>query len=461
MINNFSTSEFIKPSLSPRRSKDLSIDSTLEELPLHNFQIETSYLGQELAEAFQGNPILPGAILTAQGQCVGIISRQQFLEYLLRPHGLELFLHQPLETLRSYLTTDALILPGKMPILTAAKKVLRRLPLRQLEPIIVELELSVYGLLDFRQLNLAAWQIRGLETQVRYERSQIQMLQSEKMASLGRLVDGIAHEILDPVSFIWGNIRHISAYSDSLLQILQAYQELLPQTPPNIVELQQDTEFDFLLADLPRAVTSVTTGSQRLKDLASSLQNFCHIDDVYPKPADLHSCLNGIILLLQSRLQNEIEIVKNYCHLPPVNCYIGQLSQVFMNILTNAIDTLINRAVSQQIANECAYGPETPEHSPPQITITTEIDGGKLNSGTDIPKSPQKSWVSIRIADNGAGMSEQLQQQIYDSFSVEKRADKETSLAFSYQIITAKHGGKFSMQSCLGEGTEFKIMLPL
>lgn len=457
MINNLSTSQFIKTSFSPRNSQDLSLDSTLQELPLHDCQIETSYLGQDLAQIFDSNPLLPGAILKSQGEFVGMISRQQFLEYLLHPQGIELFLPQPLQTLHSYARQEPLIMPGDLPILTAAKQALRRSPLQQLEPIIVQLEPSVYRLLEYRQLNLASWQIRGLETQVRYERTQVQMLQSEKMASLGRLVDGIAHEILDPVSFIWGNVSHISAYSDSLLKLLQAYQELIPQTPQNIVELQQEMEFDFLFTDLPRACESVKSGSKRLKELASSLQNFCHIDDVYPKPADLHRCLDSIILLLQSRLQNDIKIVRDYGHLPPFTCYVGQLSQVFMNILSNAIDVLINQAVSRKITHESTYPHGMTQEPQPCITITTAIDAEESPNSQANPRS----WVTIRITDNGAGMSEQLQQQVRESFTVEKRADKETSLAFSYQIITAKHGGKFQMQSYLGKGTEFTIILPL
>ena len=445
-----------QPFPSPGSSDFLNLESTLEELPLYDFAVEISCLGEEIARILQNEPSLPGVTLHERNNFVGMISRQKFLEYLLLPQGQELFLSQPLEVLYSYARPDNLILPINTPILTAARRAMRRSPQEQLEPIVVQIEPSETRILDFRQLNLASWQIRGVETQVRYERSQVKMLQSEKMASLGRLVDGIAHEILDPVSFIWGNISHINEYSDSLLQLISVYEALLPESSQRIEDIKADIEFDFLKEDLPQAVESITTGAKRLKELASSLQNFCHIDDVYAKPADLHKCLDGIILLLQSRLHDEIEIVKNYCPLPPVTCYVGQLSQVFMNILSNAIDALLNQAVAQRIAEEFNHQPLISPPSKPRITITTQVYAPFSHL-----KSLQERYVSITIADNGSGISEQMQQQIIESFSIDKRADKETSLGMSYEIVTAKHGGKFNFQSQLGKGTEFEIVLPL
>ena len=445
-----------QPFLSPGSSDFLNLESTLEELPLYDFAVEISCLGEEIARILQNEPSLPGVTLHERNNFVGMISRQKFLEYLLLPQGQELFLSQPLEVLYSYARPDNLILPINTPILTAARRAMRRSPQEQLEPIVVQIEPSETRILDFRQLNLASWQIRGVETQVRYERSQVKMLQSEKMASLGRLVDGIAHEILDPVSFIWGNISHINEYSESLLQLISVYEALLPESSQRIEDIKADIEFDFLKEDLPQAVESITTGAKRLKELASSLQNFCHIDDVYAKPADLHKCLDGIILLLQSRLHDEIEIVKNYCPLPPITCYIGQLSQVFMNILSNAIDALLNQAVAQRIAEEFNHQPLISPPSKPRITITTQVYAPFSHL-----KSLQERYVSITIADNGSGISEQMQQQIIESFSIDKRADKETSLGMSYEIVTAKHGGKFNFQSQLGKGTEFEIVLPL
>jgi signal transduction histidine kinase len=445
------------PSVSEASNQDLRLESTLRELPLYQFEAQTSCLGAEVAEIFEQYPLLPGAILIDQGKFVGMISRRRLLEYLLRPQGLELFLNQPLHVLYSYARTEMLLVNDSTPILVAVQQALRRSPELLSEPLVVKVEPNSYRLLDFQELNITSWQIRGIETQVRYERAQTQMIQTEKMASLGRLVDGVAHEILDPVGFIWGNLTHVSSYSQQLLELVAAYQANIPELPAVVAELETDIEIDYLQEDLPRAIASIQSGAERLKKLALALQNFCHIDEVYPKPADLHSSINHIILLLKSRLSSDIDVIKNYGHLPPVSCFIGQIHQVFMNILTNAIDALINHALSQKFAQELHRKSHVDTGYKPQITITTEVIAQK----SPYPGIPDQRLVSIKIADNGPGMSPELQQQILESFSIAKRADKETSLSVSYQIIKAKHGGDFMMRSQLGVGTEFEILLPL
>lgn len=444
-------------SLSEGSAQDLSAESSLRDLPLYDFQVETSCLGLELARVFEKYPQLPGAILLEQGQFAGMMSRRRLLEYLIRPRRLELFLHKPLHVLYRYAGSGVLMLPESTPILAATPLALRRTRDLRAEPIVVQGEPSGYRLLDIQELNVASWQLRGIETQARYERAQAQMIQSEKMASLGRLVDGVAHEILDPVGFIWGNLTHVSSYSQQLMELASAYEAHLPQLPEEITQLKEDIELDFLQEDLPRAIASIRTGADRLKKLAMSLQNFCHIDEVYPKPADLHSCIDGILLLLKSRLTSDIEVVRNYGHLPPVHCFAGQLNQVFMNILTNAFDALIDQAVTQKFAQD--FGKSFPQNAAqkPRIEITTQVRAHKAGK----PGSYDNRWVSIRITDNGAGMSHELQQKILESFSVGRRASKETSLGVSYQIITAKHGGHFVFQSQPGVGTEFEILLPL
>jgi signal transduction histidine kinase len=291
-------------------------------------------------------------------------------------------------------------------------------------------------------------------------------------------VDGIAHEILDPISFIWGNLSHLKDYSKGLLALLTAYEKYLPNPPVEIVQIREDLEFDYLCKDFPRTIESVRSGAERLSKLATSLQNFCHIDEVYPKPADLHGLLDGILLLLKSRLSSEIQVVKHYSHLPPVLCYSGQLNQVFMNILSNAVDALLNQAVSQQLQLDGRAGASHPLSAvrcvKPTITITTEVRSLASTGGG------ASRWVYICIADNGSGLFPEVQQKILESFSIQKRAGKETSLAVSYQIITAKHGGKLEMRSRSlatgeqngaaidlsdpedgGTGTEFEIWLPL
>ena len=223
------------------------------------------------------------------------------------------------------------------------------------------------------------------------------------------------------------------------------------------------------------------TGADRLKKLSASLQNFCHLDEIYPKPTNLHECLDSILLLLKSRLSGEIEIIRDFRHLPPIACYARQLNQVFINILTNAVDALLNRSVRQGIAAE--WGQPSAPRSKAQIVITTQII-----THANSQDAAHERWVSIRIADNGAGISAEKREQILASFSTEQRSAKETSLGVSYQIVTAKHGGKLNFRSLgsqassetsseaqpqgstsnlgiehleIQSGTEFEILLPM
>lgn len=445
--------KLLAPSLSEVNTQALSLESTLADLPLHQFQVESHYTGTEVAQIFEQYPTLPGVVLLEQGQLLGMISRQRLLEFLIRPRGISLVLPSALSILYSYAQIEHLILPASTSVLTAAQMALRRLCDQQNEPIVVQVEPQKYCLLAAQELNIAYWQIRGIETQVRYERAQLQMIQTEKMASLGRLVDGVAHEILDPVGFIWGNLTHLSTYTNQVMALLEAYEQQFPDLPPQITALRAEIELDYLRDDLPQTIASIRAGAERLKNLVTSLQNFCHVDDVYPKPADLHECLDSLLLLLKSRITGEIRIVKNYGHLPPISCYVGQLNQVFMNILTNAIDALLNQVVRQELAEEfrgqSAAWTKSDEQRQPQITITTQV----RSAPSDISVASSASrWVLIQIADNGSGLSREKYQQIIDSFSVEKRSDKETSLALSYQIVTAKHGGRLYLRSHSADG---------
>ncbi|WP_026100214.1 sensor histidine kinase [Fortiea contorta] len=446
------SSQISPPFFSEGSDGYLGLNSTLQELTMYSFQVEVSYTAGEITKFFEKYPLLPGAILLEQGQFIGMISRRRLLEFLIRPHGQELFFREPLSVLYSYARTDILLLNETTPILTATQLTMRRTPEFLAEPIVVQTASNNYQLIDIYELNIASWQIRGIETQVRYERSQNKMIQNDKMASLGRLVDGIAHEILDPVGFIWGNLTYISNYSQDLLKLIAVYEKNLSAPSAEITHIKDEIEFDFLEQDLSKALTSIKTGAERLRKLVTSLQNFCHIDELYPKPVDLHACIDSIVLLINSRIKGEITIVKNYGHLPPVYCFVGQLSQVLMNILSESIDALLNEAVRQQF-----YSQPINTHNKPRIDITTKV----ISQAGNRTESPDSRWVSIHIADNGPGLSEGLKQQIIESFSVEKQAEKTTSLAVSYRIITSKHGGKFNFNSQPGVGTEFEILLPL
>ncbi len=484
------------PRLLESSSASVGLDATLSDLPMYQFQVSATWTGEQLAQVFEQYPSLPGVVLLEDDRFLGMISRQRFLESLIRPHGLEQFLSKPLRVLHSYVRSPHLMLSLETPILAAAQMSLRRSPDQRGEPILVEIDPCTHCLLDVHELNVAHWQLRGIETQVRYERMQVQMIQIEKMASLGRLVDGVAHEILDPVGFIWGNLTHVSAYTEQLQSLLVAYEAEYAVTPA-IQQLQEDVELEYLKADLPRTIDSIRAGAERLKQLASSLQNFCHIDEVYPRPTDLHECLDSLILLLKTRLTGEIRIVRNYGHLPPVTCYLGQISQVFMNILTNAVDALLNQAVQQEWEQSLKGKSILGQTS--QITITTQmLDGGFASQMAEVdlvaandpslqsapPPAPTpkpvsetaskatvaRRYASICIANNGPGLSPEQVQRIIASFSVEQRVEKETSLGMSYRIVTAKHGGRLLVRSNktsvpgeseVVQGTEFEILLPL
>jgi signal transduction histidine kinase len=452
LVSQASSSQISPPFLTGSSNSDLGLESTLKELPAYNFCVETNCTGAEVALYFDKHPLLPGVILVEEGKYVGMLSRQRLLEFLIRPYGQELFFHQPLSVLYSYARTEILLLTETTPILAAIQLVLRRSAELMGEPLVVHTQSDVYRLLNVQELNVASWQIRGIETQVRYERSQALMVQNDKMANLGRLVDGVAHEILDPLNFIWGNLAHVGNYSQDLMNLVAAYEKENFPLCEEIIQLRQEIELDFLQQDLSRAIASIRVGAERLKKLVTGLQNFCHIDEVYPKPADIHANIDSILLLINSRITGEIEIVRNYGHLPPVSCFIGQLNQVFMNILTHCVDALLNEAVRQQMHLETAVTMQKP-----RIEITTQVISRKVK----LPDIPDSRWISICITDNSPGISQELQQQIKDSFSIGKRADKETNLSVSYRIIKARHGGELNLNSEPGKGTEFQILLPL
>ncbi len=494
------------PQLVAGSNQSLGIDSTLSDLPLYRFSVSADYPIASLIEQFAQLPDLPGVVILEsdaarglrdgvsagrlrqreasqreafQGNRISVLSRQQLLECLLKLDCAKL--DGPVGMLLNHANPKALSLPGNTSILIGAQQALKRAHEQQPDPILVGPILSgsnpieqekAFYLLDARTLNVTHWQIRGIETQIRYERLQMQLLQSEKMAALGRLVDGVAHEILDPVSFIWGNLSYIDDYTQQQQTLIAAYETALPHPAAEIVELKEKMEFEYLRCDLPAAVKSARGGAHRLRQLATSLQNFCHIDDVHPRPSDLNSLIDSTLRLLKSRLTSPIEIKRCYGKLPPIPCFAGQLSQVFMNLFTNAIDSLLAQAQLESYSlDHAALSPnKVPPIKVPQITVTTCV-----RAAQDVQReNPDESrWVSIIITDNGPGLRPDTKAQIMDSFSTERRSIKETGLAMSYQIITAKHGGRFWMRSLhisenpdpecgsIATGTEFEILLPL
>ncbi|MEM9948377.1 MAG: HAMP domain-containing sensor histidine kinase [Cyanobacteria bacterium P01_D01_bin.36] len=448
------------PTLAISNRQSLGIHSLLSALPLHCFTVTAECCFREVIERFTQVTDLPGVIVT-DGDVVRVLSRQACLDCLLHMAQAPYFLESPIRVVLGRQAHEPLTFDSTVTILAGAQQALKRSHEQQCEPILVVHE-GAYQLLDAHTLNVAHWQIREMETQIRYERMQMQILEGEKMAALGRLVDGVAHEILDPVSFIWGNLSYIAGYAKQQHKLLIAYESAFPDATAEIEDLKEDIEIDYLRSDLPAAIKSARGGAHRLRQLATSLQNFCHIDAVHPRPTDLNTLIDSTLRLLKSRLTTPITIEHSYGKLPPVPCFSGQLSQVFMNVFTNTIDSLLSQVQCSEVGLAASDG------KPLEIMVTTCVCADQpLQKG-----SPEESrWVSIIISDNGPGIPPATKAQILESFAVENRDCHEIGLALSHRIVTVKHGGKFWLRSIHASeqngdakqttGTEFEILLPL
>lgn len=304
------------------------------------------------------------------------------------------------------------------------------------------------------------------------------LIQTEKMSSLGQMIAGIAHEINNPVNFITGNLSHATHYIQDLLTLISRYQQHYPNPVPGVQEYIDTTDLDFLTADLPKLLSSMQIGADRIHRIVLSLRNFSRLDEAEMKPVDIHEGIDNTLLILHHRFKPNgnhpgIRLIKEYGDLPQVECYAGQLNQVFMNIVGNAIDAL---EVESGRIGEAGFGvsfqPETPgeqgeldrlfspsstphspvtlarPHSPlPTIWIRTELLDG--------------NQVLIRIRDNGPGMSPSVIGRLFDPFFTTKPVGKGTGLglSISYQIIVEKHGGILKCISEPGQGAEFWIQI--
>ena len=275
------------------------------------------------------------------------------------------------------------------------------------------------------------------------QRTQAQLIQSEKMSSLGQLVAGVAHEINNPVGFIYGNISPATEYVSDLLNLIEMYQEHYPEPVEEIEEELEAIELDFLVEDLKKLLNSMKIGAERIRDIVLSLRNFSRLDESDMKPVDVHEGIDSGLLILHTRIKENserrgIEIVKEYGKLPLVTCYASQLNQVFMNIIINAIDALQNNRDKEHKVNEA-----------PTLTIRTQA--------TD------SNTVKISIADNGNGMTEEVKSKIFDPFYTTKPVGSGTGLglSISYSVVVEKHGGTLVCNSAPGEGAEFVIEIPV
>ena len=323
---------------------NLSLESTLLDLPLYNCQIELTQQAKEVAQIFEENSMLPGVILTERGHFVGIISRRLFFEKINRRYGLEMFFKRPIEVLYRFSKQELLVLPGSKLIVEAAQESLYRLGELVYEPVVVEVAPQSYKLLDVHQLMVAQARIHQITNKLLQKQTQAKLIQTEKMASLGRIVAGVAHEIRNPLNCIWGNLTFLLSYFENLLQLMSAYEEEYTEPCPRIDALKEEIEFDFLQEDLPLTLEGMELGASQLLKIVNGLHHFSHMDETKPVETDIHECVEMTLLILKNRFKNNIEVMKNYGELPLVSGYSGQLSQVFLNLLVNALDALTEYA---------------------------------------------------------------------------------------------------------------------
>uniref|UniRef100_UPI0039A6A4CB sensor histidine kinase n=1 Tax=Nostoc piscinale TaxID=224012 RepID=UPI0039A6A4CB len=278
------------------------------------------------------------------------------------------------------------------------------------------------------------------------QRTQTQMIQSEKMSALGQLVAGVAHEINNPVSFIYGNLSYIETYIADLLKFIQLYQHYYPHPVAEIKTEADKLDLAFAIDDLPKMVASMKIGTERIREIVLSLRNFTRLDEAEFKAVNIHEGIDSTLLILQNRLREQaqrpaIEVVKQYSNLPLISCYPGQLNQVFMNIISNAIDAI-------ELANKQLSRTEKTRYKN-QILIQTQV--------------LSENQVIISIVDNGSGINDAIITKIFDPFFTTKDVGKGSGLglSISYQIVTELHQGQLHCHSILGTGTEFVITLPV
>jgi len=278
---------------------------------------------------------------------------------------------------------------------------------------------------------------------------------------LGQLVAGVAHEINNPTSFIYGNITPASDYAQDLLHLVQLYGKHYPEPVAEIAEYIEDIDLEFIATDFPKLLASMQEGARRISEIVQSLRHFSRLDEAKCKQVNLDQGIDSTVLILKHRLTQQgnrppIQLVKDYGQLPLVKCYPGQLNQVFMNILSNAIDALDD-------AHNTAYLSGLPSTKTRNFQNTSKTHSQPSPMIRIHTEFVEPNWAIIRITDNGAGIKAEVQSRIFDPFFTTKPVGQGTSLglSISYQIIVDKHGGQLQCHSHPPHGTEFVIKLPV
>jgi two-component system NtrC family sensor kinase len=292
---------------------------------------------------------------------------------------------------------------------------------------------------------------RVRQTLKELQQTQTKLIQTEKMSSLGQMVAGVAHEINNPVGFVYGNLTYVNRYVQDLFNLIRLYQHHYPQPAPDIQQWSEQIDFNFLSEDLPKILTSMKVGADRIRQIVLSLRNFSRLDEAAKTAVDLHQGIDNTLLILQHRLKPAIdhpgiEVIKTYGNIPLVECYAGQLNQVFMNILSNALDALEPTNFSHNLNT----------NKPPQGQISISTSFTKRGKFSKLPS------VIIRITDNGPGIPPEIKEKLFDPFFTTKPVGKGTGLglSISHQIVVERHGGVLKCFSEVQQGTEFWIEIP-